>query len=252
MTDISSSYPVVLDGQIATAARRFGRHAWILAKQVTTFLVRAETVIASCMEMAQVKAFSHTLEPSSTSHQRELTLRFQQIILPHMDAAYNFARFLSRDSDAAQDILQDAFLRAYRSFETYRGGDPRGWIFAIVRNCYLAWYQHGRRKAHFETPLDDQAVGSGGTVAHEVASQDDTAEAMMMRKSETSQVRHVINMLPDAMREILVLRELEELSYRQIAEIIDVPIGTVMSRIARARREFGDIWAALEDDGVAG
>ncbi|WP_081670444.1 sigma-70 family RNA polymerase sigma factor [Rhizobium leucaenae] len=191
-----------------------------------------------------------SLSPAS----RDLMLRFQNTIVPHLDAAYNFARFLSRDADAAQDIVQEAFLRAYRNFEGYRGGEPRAWMFAIVRNCYYVWLSEGRRKARFEAPMtandakDEDQPYSG---AHDVASEEDTPEAALIRKSESQRVRQVINSLADLSREVLVLRELESLSYRQIADITDVPIGTVMSRLARARREFCEAWQAGEKGGAA-
>jgi RNA polymerase sigma-70 factor (ECF subfamily) len=184
--------------------------------------------------------------------QRELMLRFQEMIVPHLDAAYNFARFLSRDADASQDIVQDAFLRAYRNFETYRGGDPRAWLFAIVRNCCHGWRQQDRRRTRFERHLSDDSGGDPDeTGEHEIASEEDSPETATIRRSEQQRVRAVISGLPEAMREILVLRELEDLSYRQIAEIIDAPIGTVMSRLARARREFGEAWDACNDSGAA-
>lgn len=177
--------------------------------------------------------------------QSDLTRRFQDLIVPHLDAAYNLARFLSRDADASQDIVQEAFLRAYRSFDTYQGGDPRAWLFAIVRNCCHAWRQTDRRKARFEQHMSDNG-GSDADAAgeYEIASEEDTPEMVSIRRSEQERVRAVIGKLPEPMREILVLRELEDLSYRQIAEIIDAPIGTVMSRLARARREFGEAWKA--------
>jgi RNA polymerase sigma-70 factor (ECF subfamily) len=177
--------------------------------------------------------------------QSELTQRFHDVIVPHLDAAYNFARFLSRDADVSQDIVQEAFLRAYRSFDTYQGGDPRAWLFAIVRNCCHVWRQTDRRKARFEQHMSDGG-GSNADAAgeYEIASQEDTPEMATIRRSEQERVRAVISGLPEPMREILVLRELEDLSYKDIAEIIDAPIGTVMSRLARARREFGEAWDA--------
>ncbi len=245
MTEACLAFPTSFDDQLAMALLRWRRRSRSFSQLASCFLVEAASVLVGYMEMAQARGGRQT---AAAAAQPDHTLRFQQNILPHMDAAYNFARFLSRDQDAAQDIVQDAFLRAYRSFETYRGGDSRAWIFAIVRNCFLAWQQQGRRKARFETPLDADA--GSDSPAHEIASNDETAETAMIRESETSRVRHVIGLLPEAMREILVLRELEELSYKQIAEVIDVPIGTVMSRIARARREFGEAWDAFENGGV--
>lgn len=178
--------------------------------------------------------------------QHELLQRFQGVIVPHIDAAYNFARFLSRDPDAAQDIVQEAFLRAYRNFESYRGGDPRAWLFAIVRNCCHVWRQQHRRKTRFELHMGDANGDADEGGEYQVASDDDTPETATIRFNEQQRVRSVIGGLSEPMREILVLRELEDLSYRQIAEIIDSPIGTVMSRLSRARREFGDAWDAAD------
>jgi RNA polymerase sigma-70 factor (ECF subfamily) len=157
-----------------------------------------------------------------------------------MDAAYNFARFLSRDADAAQDIVQEAFLRAYRSFEGYQGGDARAWIFAIVRNCYHNWLIDRRRKMRVETEAHDN--GTKDDAAYNVASEDDNPEVSLLRRTESDAVRLVLSKLPRALREMLVLRELEGLSYRQISEIAAVPIGTVMSRLARARVQFQTAW----------
>ena len=173
--------------------------------------------------------------------------RFHETIVPFLDASYNFARFLSRDADAAEDIVQEAFLRAYRHFDGYRGGDPRAWLFSIVRNCYRAWLQDRRRKARFEQAMPDDLPGADEP-AHEFAADGDTPEMAMIHASDAERVRAVIAGLPEAMREILVLRELEDLSYRQIAEIIGAPIGTVMSRLARSREEFGKAWRLIDPD----
>lgn len=175
--------------------------------------------------------------------------RFQREIVPQLDAAYNFARFLSRDADAAQDIVQEAFLRAYRGFDGYQGGDARAWIFTIVRNCYLNWLQQRKRKGRFEvdvTPLSDDAP------EFDVATEDDTPEQALLRRAETQAVRGVLNTLPRPLREVLVLRELEGLSYREIAEIAALPIGTVMSRLARARQQFQQAWYLRRDVQEAG
>ena len=171
----------------------------------------------------------------------DLYQRFQREIVPHLDAAYNFARFLSRNPDAAQDIVQESFLRAYRGFEGFQGGDARAWIFSIVRNCYHNWLLEGRRKARLEVDVhhrDDSADFS----VEDIASEDDTPEAALLRASEAGKVRGVLNQLPRALREVLVLRELEGLSYREIAQTAALPIGTVMSRLARAREHFEAVW----------
>jgi RNA polymerase sigma factor (sigma-70 family) len=159
--------------------------------------------------------------------------RFQREIVPYLDAAYNFARFLSRNPDAAQDIVQEAFLRAYRRFDGYQGGDARAWIFSIVRNCYHNWLLEGRRRARIE--IDVHRGDHGDLSIDDVSSDDDTPESALLRSSEAGQVRSVLGKLPRSLREVLVLRELEGLSYRQIAEASALPIGTVMSRLARAK-----------------
>jgi RNA polymerase sigma factor (sigma-70 family) len=166
--------------------------------------------------------------------------RFKQNVIPQLDAAYNFARFLSRDADAAQDIVQEAFLRAYRSFAGYRGGDVRAWVFAIVRNCYQSWLMDRRRKARLE--VDYHGEDDSEELISAIPSDEDTPEAMLVRKAEAQTVRLVLDAMPRPFREILVLREIEELSYHQISEITALPLGTVMSRLARARKAFGDAW----------
>jgi len=166
--------------------------------------------------------------------------RFKQNIVPQLDAAYNFARFLSRDADVAQDIVQEAFLRAYRSFAGYRGGDARAWVFTIVRNCYHSWLMDRRRKARVE--VDHHCEGNSEDLIFNISSGEDNPEAMLPRKAESRTVRLMLDMMPRPLREILVLRELEQLSYRQISDIIALPIGTVMSRLARAPKVFGDAW----------
>jgi RNA polymerase sigma factor (sigma-70 family) len=120
--------------------------------------------------------------------------RFKQNIVPQLEAAYNFARFLSRDADAAQDIVQEAFLRAYRSFAGYRGGDARAWIFAIVRNCYHSWLKDRRRKSRLE--FDPKGKGGSEEVILNISSDEDTPEAMLVRKAESQTVRFILNMMP--------------------------------------------------------
>ena len=168
----------------------------------------------------------------SSAGANDLYDRFHREIVPHLDAAYNFARFLSRNPDAAQDIVQESFLRAYRGFDRYRGGDARAWIFSIVRNCYHNWLLEGRRKARLEVDVHHRDDGSDFSV-EDVASENDTPEAALLRSSEAGRVRGVLNQLP---------RELEGLSYREIAQTAALPIGTVMSRLARAREHFEAVW----------
>lgn len=152
--------------------------------------------------------------------------RFRAIMLPHLDAAYSLARFLTRDPVAADDVVQQAFLNAFRGFDGWRGGASKAWLLAIVRNCFLA----GCRERGEVVPIED---------AEAVAQDDPTPEEILIGRHEAAQLRLEIEALPATFREILVLRELEELSYREIATIVDVPIGTVMSRLARARKMLG-------------
>ncbi|SDA24081.1 RNA polymerase sigma-70 factor, ECF subfamily [Methylobacterium sp. UNC378MF] len=174
----------------------------------------------------------------------EASERFQRLVLPQMDAAYNFARFLSRDADAAHDIVQDAFLKACRHFCSFRDGNVRTWLFAIVRNCHHDWRAARARTARYEA---DPNTGfeedfEGGSVLDRAVSEEDTPEAALIRKSEAEQVRGVLFGLPQPLCEMLVLRELEQLSYREIAAVTALPIGTVMSRLARARSAFAEAW----------
>ena len=153
---------------------------------------------------------------------------FRETMVPHLDAAYSYARYLACDPVAAEDIVQAAFLRALRSFGGFRGEAPRAWLFAIVRNCFL-----DSAKARRDTVALDEADGAdeaAGGVDH------DTPETILARKRDSEMLRATIERLPEPFREAIVLRELEELSYREIAMIAGVPIGTVMSRLARARQ----------------
>jgi len=222
---------------------------WVIARaaRMVPFLKALSAMIGMSLEMTRP-----LLDAAAARTPADTMQRFQKTILPQLDDAYNFARFLSRDADAAGDIVQEAFLRAYRNFKGYRGGDPRAWIFSIVRNCYRAWLLDDRQKARFEVPMAEDAwAGEADSATCQIASDDDTPETSVIRKSESERVRQVISDLSDPMREVLVLRELEGLPYRQIAEVIDAPIGTVMSRLARAREEFGKAWMTMEKGGVA-
>lgn len=156
-------------------------------------------------------------------HQAEC---FREVMLPHMDAAYNFARYLARDPSGAEDIVQDAFLRAFRSFDSYRGESAKAWLFAIVRNCFYNWIAANRDRVSISSQASDEAQ----------AIDEDTPEVILMRRNAADSVRAMIENLPEPFRETIVLRELEELSYKEIARLTAVPIGTVMSRLARARQ----------------
>ena len=154
--------------------------------------------------------------------------RFRSLMLPHLDAAYGFARFLARDPAVAEDLVQDAYLRAYRAFATYRGGEPKAWLFAILRSSFLTW-------ARGQRAWREVAESDGGEAAELARSEAGTPEDELLRAADIVELRRAVEALPDPFRETLVLRELQEMSYREIAEITEAPIGTVMSRLARAR-----------------
>ena len=152
--------------------------------------------------------------------------RFEAQALPHLDAAYNLARWLARSPADAEDIVQDAMLRAFRAFDGFRGGDAKPWLLAIVRNCCRNMHADTRRRAHTSLPEDD---------ANAIAGSDADPEFEAVRASESRNLNAAIALLPDEFREVLILREMEEMSYREVAEATGTPIGTVMSRLSRAR-----------------
>jgi RNA polymerase sigma factor (sigma-70 family) len=161
-------------------------------------------------------------------------LRFRELMLPHLDAAYNLARYLTNDANTAEDVVQEAFLRAFRSFDSYRGGPPRAWLFAILRNCWR--YRVGEKLRRERVVVSDATLSDAQAEAvAAVPAETDTPEESLARAREIDTVREVIAALPEPFRETLVLREMEEMSYREIASVTGVPIGTVMSRLARAR-----------------
>jgi len=160
--------------------------------------------------------------------------RFRQVILPHLNGAYNLACYLTRDPVLSQDIVQDAFLRAFRAFAQFRDGSPRAWLFAIVRNCCRT-AQSGQSGALslviHESSLDEEMAAA----LNERADPSPTPEEEVIRKTEINRLRAAIEAMPEPFREAIVLRDIEDLSYAEIAEVTGVPIGTVMSRLSRGR-----------------
>lgn len=164
--------------------------------------------------------------------------RFREIMLPLMDSAYGYARYLSRDPVAAEDIVQEAYLRAFRAFDSWRGDAAKPWLLAIVRNCFLSSIR-GRRPemGPSEAP---QADGVQRSMADLQGVDHDHPEALLLRQGEVETVRAALDSLPEPFRETLALRELEGLTYNEIAGHAAVPIGTVMSRLARGRRMLAE------------
>ena len=160
--------------------------------------------------------------------------QFHALILPHLDGAYNLARYLTRDPVLSEDVVQDAMVRAFRAFGQFRGGSARAWLFAIVRNCCRT-AQSGASGAMslviHESSLSEEAAAQ--LAQH--ADPSPSPEEELFRKADIGKVRQAVEAIPEPFREVIVLRELEELSYAEIAEVTGVPIGTVMSRLARGR-----------------
>src|SRR6202158_4569560 len=150
---------------------------------------------------------------------------FEEVVLPHLDAAFNYARWLAKNDADAEDVVQDAYVRALRFFSSLRGEDARAWLLTIVRNT---WYGRFPRRAG--APLAMVEDGNAGDRPDERLD----PEALLIQHQTVQHVRGALEMLPTDFREVLVLRELEGLSYKEIAAIVGIPIGTVMSRVARA------------------
>src|SRR5215471_4074063 len=146
---------------------------------------------------------------------------FEQMVLPHLDAAYNLARWLAGNDHDAQDVAQEASLRAFKFFGTFRGENARAWLLTIVRNTFYTWLRQNRPSAT-TVEIKDESLAN--------------AEAVNPRFADADAVRSAVAELPVEFREIVVLREMEGFSYKEIAELAEVPIGTVMSRLARARK----------------
>jgi RNA polymerase sigma-70 factor (ECF subfamily) len=154
--------------------------------------------------------------------------RFERTVLPHLDAAYTLARWLTRNQDDASDVVQEAILRALRYFDSYRDGDPKSWLLKIVRHTCYSWLARNR-------PADITSLEAEAECGNEVTAVSIDAGALLESRSDLRRLRALIMTLPAPLREMLVLREFHELAYREIAEVTGVPIGTVMSRLYRAR-----------------
>jgi RNA polymerase sigma-70 factor (ECF subfamily) len=155
--------------------------------------------------------------------------RFEETVLPHLDAAYNLARWLTGDDHDAEDVVQEAYFRAFKFFSGFRGGDGRAWVLTVVRHTCYTWMQRHRTR---------EPVASFDEELHSTASDELDPEKMMLRRVDQQMLRTAVEALPLEFREVLVLREMEGLSYEKIATLIKVPIGTVMSRLSRARKQL--------------
>lgn len=153
-------------------------------------------------------------------------------MMPHLDAAHNLARWLVRNPADAQDIVQEAYLRAYKFFSGFQGGDPRAWLLKIVRNTSYSFLEKNKPASltdEFDEKVHVTETGAGN------------AESEAVRSGERRLLHEALEHLPANFREILILRELEGLSYKEIAEVVNVPIGTVMSSLARGRERLREV-----------
>jgi RNA polymerase sigma-70 factor, ECF subfamily len=171
---------------------------------------------------------------STMDEETKLAL-FEQTIVPHLNAAYNLARWLTRNPHEAEDLVQEAYLRAFRFFDGFHGGDGRAWLLAVVRNTCLTWLR--RNKSGGSSVEFNEEV-------HAPAAGEQNVEERLVKHAKIDALRKCLESLPVEYREIIVMRELEELSYREIAEAAGVPIGTVMSRLSRGRLRLLDCMEA--------
>jgi RNA polymerase sigma-70 factor, ECF subfamily len=175
--------------------------------------------------------------------QRRRRGRFEAVVLPHLDAAHALARWLTRNDADAADVAQEAVLRALRYFDTYQGGEPKAWLLKIVRRTAYTWLERNRPSDLVSLDQEDYAA-EGGEGA--MAAADGAVEALLQSRSDLRRLDRLVEELPAPLREVVVLRELQGLGYREIAAVTGVPIGTVMSRLHRARMQLRRAWDGRE------
>src|ERR1700747_3042988 len=163
---------------------------------------------------------------AGTENSAERMARFEALALPHLDAAYNLARWMTRNATDAEDVAQEAMLRAFRFFDTFRGDNARVWLLTIVRNTYLTWIR--RQIPQRDAEEFDERLHTDIETAL-------TPESEYLRQATAAAGRQAIAQLPPEFREVILMRELEQMSYKEIAAITQSPLGTVMSRLARGR-----------------
>ena len=174
---------------------------------------------------------------------------FERLFLPHQRAAYNLACWLLRHPEDAEDLTQEAYLKAYRSFHQFSGGDPAAWLLAIVRNsCLTLLKRHTRNNKVIYLAETVNRISTDAPVMDQ-SSLPPQPDVALQRDEEVKQVRAMIRQLPENYRTVLVLREFEELSYRQIADVIGAPVGTVMSRLSRGREKLKHLLEQTENHG---
>jgi len=167
--------------------------------------------------------------------------RFEQVVLPHLGAEYNLARWITGNDHDAEDVVQESYLRALQFFGGFRGENSRPWLLTIVRNTCFTWLRQNRF-SELSTELDEQIHGR--------ETEPRNPESMLLAAAQSEMVRKAVEESPPEFREVIILREMEDLSYKEIADIASIPVGTVMSRLARARSRLQELLSGLMTSGV--
>jgi RNA polymerase sigma factor (sigma-70 family) len=192
---------------------------------------------------SSAKTGQRAMPIENSSDDSERAQRFRDAALPHLDDVYTLARYLLRSPTDADDAVQECYLRALKHFDSYRGPQMKPWLFAILRNICNA--EFARRAGSQVTAIEDLPESAEqAPLWHEAQ---ETPEAQMLRKRDASAIRQLVAALAEPFRETFVLREIHNLSYREIANIIEAPVGTVMSRLARARTMLRAAWMAEQE-----
>ncbi|MBI3343535.1 MAG: sigma-70 family RNA polymerase sigma factor [Gammaproteobacteria bacterium] len=171
--------------------------------------------------------------------------------MPHMQSAYNLARWLVRNDHDAEDMVQEAYLRAFKFFDSFRGGgDARAWLLSIVRNTCYTWLKQNRVQ-DLITSFDEEVHEHSAALEATSSISTTNPETLLLQQVDEQTLRQALEALPVEFREVMILRELEDMSYKQIAAITDVPVGTVMSRLARARKRLQECLTVGAKEGVS-
>lgn len=201
-----------------------------------------------CIEAGRAREFSteakqRAMPVNAANDDPEKARRFRDAALPHLDDVYTLARYLLRDPTDAEDAVQECYLRALKHFDSYRGPAMKPWLFAILRNVCRA--EFARRASSPTDTIEDVPDNAGQTpLWHEAQ---ETPEAQLLRRRDATTIRRIVTALAEPFRETFVLREIHNLSYREIADVVEAPVGTVMSRLARARAMLRSAWMAEEE-----
>ncbi|MDB5565139.1 MAG: putative polymerase sigma factor [Tardiphaga sp.] len=185
-----------------------------------------------------------TMPVNAVENDPDKTQRFRDAALPYLDDVYTLARYLLRDATDADDAVQECYLRALRHFDSYRGPAMKPWLFSILRNVCHAEFA---RRASAPTAAAEDVPDDSSDAAPLWHEAQESPETQLLRRRDATVIRRLIDALAEPFRETIVLREIQNMSYREIAEIVDAPVGTVMSRLARARAMLREAWMAEEE-----